>query len=61
MRRTYAGEMAWAMNMAYTRNYDRNPNRVAQVTVALLYGLAVDIARRSHEPLPERPDIDEAI
>ena len=55
--RTYVGEMEWALNQAYVQNHDRNPNRAAKVTAALQYGLAVCIARRSHDSLPDRPDM----
>lgn len=57
VRRSYAEEMAWAINQAYCANSDRNPNRNAQVTGFLLYGNEVAIARRGHEPIPQRPDI----
>lgn len=60
-KRTYVGEMEWALNEAYGANSDRNPNRQAQITAALQYGLAVAIARRSKEPIPPRPDMKKAI
>lgn len=54
-RRSYAEEMALALNRAYSANHDRNPNRMAEVTGWLLYGLSVAIARRGREPIPARP------
>lgn len=54
-RRSYAEEMALALNKAYCANHDRNPNRMAEVTGWLQYGLSVAIARRGHEPIPARP------
>ena len=62
MRRTYAGEMTWAIEQALMRNHDRNPNRAAQVTAALEYGLAVARSRRDPRvPMPDRPTIEDAI
>lgn len=55
-RRSYAEEMALALNRAYSANHDRNPNRMAEVTGWLQYGLSVAIARRGHEPIPPRPE-----
>lgn len=60
-RRTYVGEMEWALEMINSRNQDRNPNRFVQVDAATKYGLQVAICRRSHEPLPERPKLDKLI
>jgi hypothetical protein len=60
-RRTYAGEMFWAISQAKSRNHDRNPNRYAQVTAALDYGHIVNQCRLGHESLPSRPDLDRAI
>lgn len=60
-RRTYVGEMEWALGQIRSAFHDRNPNRQAQVDTAVNYGLAVAIARRSKEPLPERPDMKRAI
>lgn len=54
-RRSYAEEMALALNKAYSANHDRNPNSMAEVTGWLQYGLSVAIARRGHEPIPPRP------
>ncbi len=61
MKRTYVGEMEWALAQVDARNGDRNPNRAAQVTAAVEYGLAVAIARRSREPMPPRPDLDRKV
>jgi len=61
MKRTYLGEMEWALNQAYVLNNDRNSNREAQVTAALKFGLDVAIARRSDEPVPERPDLSKVV
>lgn len=61
-KRTYVGEMEWALNEAYAvGSNDRNPHRQAQLMAALQYGLAVGIARRSKEPMPPRPDMKKAI
>jgi hypothetical protein len=60
-RRTYCGEMEHALNQACNANHDRNPNRYAQVNGWLNYGIAVAIARRSKEPLPDRPQNEELI
>lgn len=59
-RRTYVGELEWALEQANVVNHDQNPNRAAQLGAALKYGLAVAIARRSKEPIPPRPNIKEA-
>lgn len=55
MKRSYVEEMAHALSQAYAANHDRNPNRFAEVTGWLQWGLAVSIARRSHDPIPLRP------
>lgn len=55
-QRTYASEMELALDMARTANHDRNPNRAAEVNGWLDYGLAVGRARRSHAPMPPRPE-----
>ena len=60
-RRSYAEEMALALNQVYVANSDRNPNRQAQINGWLMYGLAVSIARRGHEPIPERPDTKQMV
>ncbi len=60
MKRTYVGELEWALEQILMANSDRNPNRSAQVDAALQYGLAVAINRRGHEPLPPRPDMERA-
>lgn len=52
MKRTYVGEMEWALNQINLANHDQNPNRQAQISESLKYGLAVAIARRSKEKLP---------
>ena len=54
-RRSYAEEMALAIDKAICANNDRNPNRQAEVDGWLRYGLSVAIARRGSEPIPERP------
>jgi len=54
-RRSYVEEMAFALDKVYSANHDRNPNRAAEVTGWLMYGLSVSIARRGHEPIPPRP------
>lgn len=54
-KRSYAEEMALAISKAMSANHDRNPNRQAEVEGWLKYGHAVAIARRGHEPIPERP------
>ncbi len=56
-RRTYVGEMEWALQEINIRNHDRNNNRQAHVQAATRYGIAVANARRSRAPLPERPDM----
>lgn len=61
MKRTYFGEMAWALEQVNCANNDRNQNRFAQVDTATRYGLAVAIARRSKLPIPPRPDVKKAI
>jgi hypothetical protein len=61
MKRSYTGEMEWALNQAYSRNHDRNRQRGPQVAAALQYGLTVGIAKRSKEPLPPRPDLDKCV
>jgi hypothetical protein len=60
-RRTYCGEMEHALQQANIANHDRNPNRCAQVNGWLSYGIAVAIARRSKEPLPDRPQKEKLI
>jgi len=59
-KRTYVGEIEWALEQVGVFNHDRNPNRFAQVTAAVNYGLAVGIARRSKLPIPLRPDLKKA-
>jgi hypothetical protein len=61
VKRTYVGEMEWALQQVNARNGDRNPNRQAQVSAAVEYGLKVGVARRGRMPLPERPDLDRAV
>ena len=56
MKRSYVGEMAWAIEKARGSNHDRNPNRQAQVDGYLDYGFNVELARRDHRPLPARPE-----
>ncbi len=58
MKRTYVGELEWALDRIHVANSDRNPNRAAQIAAAVEYGLAVGIARRSRAPMPERPDME---
>ena len=60
-KRTYVGEMEWALEQINSANHDRNPNRQAQLQAAIKYGLAVAVARRGYESIPERPDIKGAI
>jgi len=60
-RRTYVGELEWALGQIRLQFHDRNPHRQARVTAALDYGLAVAIARRSHEPLPDRPNMERIV
>ena len=60
-KRSYAGEMEWALEQVNSRNYDTNKNRSAQIRTAIDYGLEVARARRSHAAIPERPDLDKAI
>ncbi len=60
-RRSYAGELEWAIDQIGARNHDRNRNRMAQVSAAVQYGQLVGLARRSKRPLPERPNLDKAI
>lgn len=59
-KRTFVGEMEWALNQINAAQSDRNPHRAAQLRVAVDYGLAVAIARRSKDKLPERPDMSKA-
>ena len=54
-RKSYVEEMAHAISMAMMANHDRNPNRAAEVNGWLNWGHQVAIARRGHEPIPERP------
>lgn len=61
MKRTYVGEMAWALEAINSAHHDRNPNRAAQIDMAVKYGLAVAIARRSKDPIPHRPDMTRAV
>lgn len=61
MKRTYVGEMAWAIEQAMLSNHDRNSNRFAQVDGLLRYGFSVELARRDHLPIPERPEITKLI
>lgn len=62
MRRTYAGELEWALQQAnrYHRS-DRDRNQAAKVAAAVRYGLDVAIARRDRAPLTPRPDIERAV
>lgn len=60
-RRTYAGEMEWALTQIIVAHNDRNPHRAAQIDAAVKYGLAVAIARRSKEPIPPRPNMKDAV
>lgn len=55
-KRSYASEMELALDMAKTANHDKNPNREAEVNGWLNYGLAIALARRSHAPMPQRPE-----
>lgn len=57
-KRTFAGEMEWALQQINSRMHDRNPNRHAQLQAAVNYGLAVALARRCRDGMPERPDLD---
>lgn len=59
--RSYFGEPSWALEQINIVNHDRNPNRQAQLKRITDYGLKVAIAKRSHEPLPERPDIKNCV
>lgn len=54
-RRSYAEEMAYAIEHAISAMNDRNPNRQAEVMGWLSWGHEVAIARRGHEPIPPRP------
>lgn len=58
MKRTYVGELEFALNSIRSSFHDRNPNRQAMVDAALAYANAVSIARRSRLPLPPRPKCD---
>ena len=59
MKRTWVGDLEWALQQVNSRNHDRNPNRQAQVSAAVDYGLRVALARRCKEPIPKRPNLDE--
>lgn len=61
MKRTYIGEMEWALEQINSANHDRNPHRMAQLAAATNYGLAVAIARRSKLPIPPRPDLEKTL
>lgn len=58
-RRSYAEEMAFAINKALVALNDRNPNRAAELSGWLNYGNEVAIARRGRNkkkyPIPPRP------
>ncbi len=56
-KRSYVGEMEWALDEINVAHNDRNPNRAAQINAAVKFGLAVAVARRNKEPLPLRPDM----
>ena len=56
-----AEELLWAIEQINMVNHDRNPNRQAQISAAIEYGIQVGINARIHEPLPNRPDIESAI
>lgn len=55
-RRSYVGELELAIQRICCANHDKNPNRYTQIAGWTKYGLSVAIARRSGEPIPERPD-----
>jgi hypothetical protein len=61
MRRSYVGELEWALAEIRRSFSDRNPNREAAVQRALAYAAEVSVARTGGESLPERPDIKGAI
>ena len=61
VKRSYAGEMAWAIEQAMRNDHDRNSNRAAKVGAALKYGFEVELARRDHLPIPPRLDLDRTI
>lgn len=54
-RRTYVGELEWALQQIGCAHSDRNPNRAAQIQAFVDYGLAVARAKRGREPIPPRP------
>jgi len=56
-KRSYVGELEWALGQIQMAHQDRNPNRAAQIDGMLKYAHEVAVARRSKEPIPcERPD-----
>ena len=62
MKRTYIGELRWAIEEALSRNHDRNPHRQAQVDAALQYGFEVALSYQENGvPMPDRPQLDKAI
>jgi hypothetical protein len=56
IKRSYVGELEWVIDQIHCANHDRNQNRQAQLDCLTKYGMLVAIARRSKEPIPERPD-----
>jgi hypothetical protein len=54
-KRTYVGELEWAIDQIRRVFSDRNPNREAQVQAALAYAQEVSSARTGSERIPERP------
>lgn len=54
-KRTYVGELEWALEQINLAHHDRNANRAAQIDGMVKYGLEVARARRSKEPMPPRP------
>jgi hypothetical protein len=54
-KRTYVGELEWAIGQIRVAFQDRNPNRAAQINGLLDYAAKVSEARIDRKPLPPRP------
>lgn len=52
--------MEWALQKINNYRGDTTKNRAARIEAAVMYGLAVAIARRGKEPIPPRPDVEGA-
>jgi len=55
-QRTYAGELEWALDRIRF-SFCSEPMRTVEVLTALRFAENVAFARRSHYPIPARPNL----